>query len=181
MTDKTEQVPEGEEATKITEGVTLGVMENTFSQAQVDAIIKDRLARKDKQFADYDDIKAKADEFDKIEEANKTELEKAQAEIASTRAEADAAIAEAKETVLRSTVIARAAAIGFQDPADAYALIDKTELTEDGIDELLKELAEKKPYMLGKTKPPKLPANNPGANARSEGEDAEARRRRLLG
>jgi len=152
---------------------------NPFTQAQVDAIVKDRLARKDKQFADYDDIKAKAIEFDKLEEANKTELEKAQAEAVTARAEADSAIAEAQSMVLRSAIIAKAAAVGFQDPADAYALIDRADLNDDGIDDALKTLAEKKPYMLGKAKPPKLPPTNPGADAVGDVESEKARRLRL--
>ena len=50
----------------------------TFTQEQVDAIIGDRLARANAKYADYEDLKAKADKFDKMEEANKTERQKAQ-------------------------------------------------------------------------------------------------------
>jgi hypothetical protein len=44
----------------------------TFSQAQVDAIVRDRLKRERDKFADYDDLKSKADEADK----NKSALDK---------------------------------------------------------------------------------------------------------
>ncbi len=45
----------------------------TFTQAELDQIIEKRIAK----FRDYDDMKAKADEYDKVQEAAKTELQKA--------------------------------------------------------------------------------------------------------
>lgn len=47
------------------------------SQADLDRIISDRVARERAKFADYDDLKAAAGRLAEIEEANKTELEKA--------------------------------------------------------------------------------------------------------
>ena len=47
----------------------------TFTQAEVDAIIKKRLARAEKP-SDYDELKAKAAKLDELEEANKSELQK---------------------------------------------------------------------------------------------------------
>lgn len=49
----------------------------TLTQAEVDKIVADRVARERKKFGDYDDLKKKAAEFDKIKESQKTELEKA--------------------------------------------------------------------------------------------------------
>lgn len=46
------------------------------SQEELDRIIQARLDRERKRFADYDDIKAKAEKFAKLEEANKTEAER---------------------------------------------------------------------------------------------------------
>lgn len=51
--------------------------EKTFTQAEVDAIVGDRLKRDRAKYADYDTLKEKADRFDQMEEANKTELQKA--------------------------------------------------------------------------------------------------------
>ena len=48
----------------------------TFTQDEVNEIVKDRLTRERGKFADYDELKRKAAEFDKIEEESKTELEK---------------------------------------------------------------------------------------------------------
>ena len=51
--------------------------ERTFTQAEMDAIIGDRLKRERAKYADYDEVKAKAAKYDEAEEANKTELQKA--------------------------------------------------------------------------------------------------------
>jgi hypothetical protein len=48
----------------------------TFTQADVDRLLADRLARERKKYAGYDDFKKKASELDKLKDANKTELEK---------------------------------------------------------------------------------------------------------
>lgn len=52
---------------------TQGAPEKTFTQADVDRIVTNRLAK----YSDYDTLKAKAEKFDEAEEANKSELEKA--------------------------------------------------------------------------------------------------------
>lgn len=46
----------------------------TFTEADVNRIVANRVAK----YNDYDELKAKADEFDKLEEASKSELQKAQ-------------------------------------------------------------------------------------------------------
>lgn len=61
--------------------------EKTFTQAEVDAIVGDRLKRDRAKYADYDDIKAKAEKFDALEEASKTELQKATERVTSLEAE----------------------------------------------------------------------------------------------
>ena len=49
------------------------------SQEELDRIIQSRLARDRAKFADYDELKKAADRLSQIEEANKTEAEKAAA------------------------------------------------------------------------------------------------------
>ena len=49
----------------------------TFSQAEVDAIVTERRKRDRAKYADYEKLREKAEKFDQLEEANKTELEKA--------------------------------------------------------------------------------------------------------
>ena len=61
----------------------------TFTQEEVNAIVKDRLTRVGAKYADYDALKEKAEKFDQIEEANKTELQKATERADSLQAELD--------------------------------------------------------------------------------------------
>lgn len=69
----------------------------TFTQEQVNSLLAEQKRKHGEKFADYDDLKAKADQFDKLEEQSKTELQKAieRAEAAEKRA----AQFEAKEQV----------------------------------------------------------------------------------
>ena len=64
--------------------------ERTFTQAEMDAIIGDRLARERAKFADYDSLKDKAAKFDKAEEASKSELQKATEKAAALQKQLDA-------------------------------------------------------------------------------------------
>jgi hypothetical protein len=67
--------------------------ENEFkpitSQEDLDKLIGARINKVKSQFADYDDIKTKAAEFDKAQEASKTELEKAAERAAQAERERD--------------------------------------------------------------------------------------------
>lgn len=137
----------------------------TFTQADVDRIVQDRLARvKPSNPADYDDLKAKAAKFDELEAANQTELEKAQA-----RAElAEKAASEAAERVrsmsIRSSIISAATTAGAVDPDAVLAMLGKDAVTygDDGqvtgADEAVKALLESKPYLVGKPAEPAKPA-----------------------
>lgn len=49
---------------------------NTFTQEQLDRIVKERVYRETSKYADYEDLKAKAAKYDELEEAGKSELEK---------------------------------------------------------------------------------------------------------
>ena len=60
------------QGTQTTEGE-----QKTFTQEEVNNIVAERLGRDRQKFADYDELKQKAAEFDKLQEANKTELQKA--------------------------------------------------------------------------------------------------------
>ena len=64
--------------------------EKTFTQAELDKIVQDRLARDRKDRADYDELKKKAEAYDAAVEAAKTDLEKATEKAASLQAKVDA-------------------------------------------------------------------------------------------
>lgn len=72
------------------------------TQADLDRMIADRLARERAKYADYDDLKTKAAEFDKASEAQKSEAQRAL-----ERAEAaEAAAATSQQQLLRYKVAA---------------------------------------------------------------------------
>lgn len=50
--------------------------DRTFTQADVEKIVADRITRERKKYAGYDDLKKKASQFDELQDKNKTELEK---------------------------------------------------------------------------------------------------------
>lgn len=61
--------------------------DKTFTQADVDRLLADRLARERKKFAGYDDLKKKATEFDKLQDAQKTEVEKLNDQLTASQVE----------------------------------------------------------------------------------------------
>lgn len=61
----------------------------TFSQDEVNAIVAERLAREKAKYEGFDELKAKADKYDQLEEANKSELQKASERVASLEAQLD--------------------------------------------------------------------------------------------
>jgi len=86
-----------------TQGVTA---EKTFTQAEMDAIIGERLGRLKAKYADYDELKTKAAKYDEAEEAGKSELQKAVEERDKLKAKLDKLEADAK----RAEQVAKAAA-----------------------------------------------------------------------
>lgn len=118
--------------------------EKKFSQEELDHILSDRLKREREKYADYADLKEKAAKLDEIEEANKTELEKAQELATRAQAERDEALAQADERLIRAAFVAEAAQLNVAHPGDAYMLADLTgvEIAEDGNVTGVKEAVE---------------------------------------
>ena len=76
----------------------------TFTQEEVNAIIDKRYGRLMEKFADYEELKAKAEKFDKIEEESKSELQKATERADSLQTELDQMKKAAKIKALREDV-----------------------------------------------------------------------------
>lgn len=66
----------------------------TFTQAEVDKLVRDRLTRERGKYADYDDLKARAAEADK----GKTQLDKIEAQLAEMTKQAEKS---AREVLIR--------------------------------------------------------------------------------
>lgn len=132
----------------------------TFSQAEVDRIVQERLARaKAKPPADYEDLKAAAAKLAEIEEANSSELEKAQRR-ATEAEEAAKALKEQHSSYQIDTAI-RLAAIEAKaaDPGDVVKLLDRDGVTigDDGqvtgVEDAVKGLLKAKPHLVGQQGP----------------------------
>ena len=108
MPENTEQV----ESTQATAG-------KTFTQAELDAIVGERLGRLKAKYADYDELKQKASAYDEQAEASKSELQKAVEERDRLKSELD----KLKADAARAEAVAKAAAEHGVD-ADLLARMD---------------------------------------------------------
>lgn len=160
--------------------------EKTFTQAEVDEIVQNRVKRATAGFADYDDLKKKVEDFETKESENMTELEKLRKDIDDlgkkfTQSEASRLVAEREKLI-----VSEATKLNFADPLDAVNFISAHTEADQIAGELTK-LAESKPYLLkGEQKKSasnvKIVSTNP-ANVKSVGnqETREERRSRIFG
>lgn len=138
-----------------------GGQAQTFTQEHVDRIVKERLARERAKYEGYDDLKKKAEEYDKLQDEQKSELERERAAREKAEAEAEKARQLARETTIRSAIIAEAARADREkrvaDPEGALAHLtgidsDLLELDADGnpkdIAKAMDSLLEKRPYLV---------------------------------
>lgn len=133
----------------------------TFSQAELDRIVQDRLARERSKYEGFDELKTKAEEYDKYQEAQRSELEKAQTRAEKAEKAAADALAKASAVELRSSLLAEAAKADRKivDPEGALAFLtgvdsELMELDKDGkpvdIAKAMDQLLEKRPYLVAR-------------------------------
>lgn len=145
----------------------------TFTQDEVNDLIAKRLEREKKKFdkfADYDDIKTKAAEYEKqLEEKRLAELSENErlAEIAKKHEEEKQSLAAELEKMRESIKaekirnefiqVASSNHIGYLD--DAFNLADLSAVTIDedgkvvGMEDAIKSLVEHKPFLVAKKQP----------------------------
>ena len=138
-----EQQPEAKEFQAIT------------SQADFDTAIQARIARERAKFSDYDDLKAKAAKLVELEDAQKTEAQKAQERL-------DAAEKRAVELELKATRAEVAAAKGI--PAELLTGSTREEL-EASAEALIKFKGDPQPQRLHIPNEGKSPTNANASNA----------------
>lgn len=137
---------------------TSGSSDKTFSQDQLDAIVKDRLARERAKYEGFEDLKAKAAELDKLKEAGATELEKAQKRAEKAEAASAAALKTANERLLVSSLLTEATKAGVEAHELLLGVVDRSALTvaDDGTvtgtAEAVKAAVAKFPQLVGKAK-----------------------------
>lgn len=150
----------------------------TFTQDDVDRIVRDRLRRERERIAD---LESKAKRWDEFEQSQKSELELAQERLAQSEARAAALESQFRDAMVRNEIVSSATYAGFMNPQDAIRMIeDYGTITFDdsgkpvGIKEAVEALAKDKPYLLrqtpaatsriGATNPATSVTNTPGAD-----------------
>ena len=158
--------------------------EKTFTQAELDEIIGKKIGKLKSRYADYDEIKTKASEYEaKLEEQRLAELsekeraeelvKKFEEEKKALEAQLDAIKAQAEQEKIRNefTKVASSAGITYLD--DALALSDLSAVSiEDGkvvgVDDVVKALVENKPFLVGKAQPKPIGEATNNAQARPD-------------
>ncbi len=141
--------------------------ERRFTQAEVERLITERLAREAKKYADYDKTKA---ELKRLQEASKSDTDRLQETVNDLTAKFAEAENRAKANLVKSAIVAAAARLDFNDPQDAYRLLDagSLEVEDDGavkgLDAILQKLLADKPY-LRKQAVSRTSPTNPAATA----------------
>src|SRR3990172_9547711 len=133
--------------------------DRTFTQAEIDSIVKDRLKREREKYQDYDTLKSAADELARIKESQLSETEKLTKKLAELEAAKTQAESRTRDTLIRSAVVAEAAKLNFWNPEQAHKLIDMSTLTiadngeVEGAAEAVKALAESQKYLIKSSSP----------------------------
>lgn len=140
----------------------------TFTQEELDKIVADRLARERKKaekYSDYDDIKSKLSEQERLAEAAKKHEEEKQAlasELEKVRGEIQ------KERITNEFIKAATGKVAYVDAA--LKLVDlSTVKVEDGkvtgMDEVVENLLKANPFLANKPQQPVGGSTNPSGDS----------------
>lgn len=159
----------------------------TFTQEEVNRFLAEEKKKVRGQYADYEDLKAKAVKLTEIEQAQMTEAQKLQAQLeAAQKAIAQAeqqrleAEAASKQERLYSKIISEAAKLNFEDAEDAYFRLRDSVKEVEEVAEAVKSLAEQKKYLIKKHSTP-LSAFDPAAQGQPARDTDAQRRARIYG
>jgi hypothetical protein len=129
------------------------------SQEDLNRIIAERVSREKAKYADYADLRAKAGKYDELEEANRSEIERA-----TSRAEAaERELAESRTEALRLSIIAR-----HQIPADYH------EFVVGGSEEDIEAKAQKVLALIPDNTPSPFPKADPSQGPKGAGKTSNA-------
>jgi hypothetical protein len=135
-----------------------------MTQEEVDRVVAQRLARDRKEveqkLSAFDEMKAKAEQFDELQAEQKTELEKLIERAEKAEREREEIAKRADQQAIRSALVAEASRQGAIDPDDVVALLASESFTIDpesgkveDADERVKALVESKPHLFGSRTP----------------------------
>jgi len=153
----------------------------SFTQDEVNQLLAAEKRRIQGKYEGFDGLKAKAAEFDKLQEANASELEKA-VKAADAAARADVT-AKTNARLVGAEIKAAAAHLAFHDPLDAVlrlqgeiatvAVDEHGDVDTDAVKALVEKLATEKPHLVRTdTRPQPLPGQGLHTPSRNSGRDA---------
>ena len=121
------------------------------SQEELDRVLSERLRRERAKFADYAQLRQKAEEFDRLTEAQKTEAERLTARLTEAEQRVQSLRDRVRERSLRSTVVELSNKLGIVDAEVAMALLGGVEYDDEdapvGVEERLRDLIKAKPFL----------------------------------
>lgn len=150
------------------ENVTASDEVKTFTQSEVDNLIKARMERATKKYSDYQELKQSAVELSELKAAQMSELEKAQTEAQSSAARVLELETQLRDRTVGSALREAATKHGAVDANAAVKLAEiEVELSDEGtiltdVDSAMSEFLQAHPYLLGNTES-STPANIPDA------------------
>jgi len=123
-----------------------------YTKAELDGIRNKAVAQARREYADYGDLKATAEEYDKLQESTRSNEDKLRGAHDRAVRERDAALTRANQSIIRSAIIAAASRLGVVDPEAVAALLPQSEIVLEGdevigVDEAVEALLAKKPYL----------------------------------
>lgn len=159
--------------------------EKTFTQAELNKFLAEERRKEREKHADYDALRAAADELKSIKDAQLSETEKLQKKLTEIQQQADAATRLANERLVRQAIVTQASKLNFADPDDAYDKLKTTQFEIEGdnvkgIEEAVKALAERSKHLL-KNSNPALSSFNPAGGNESVLETDAQKRARIYG
>lgn len=162
----------------------------TFTQAELDAILKERLDREHKKFADYSDLKKKASKLDEIEREQMDEVERLKLERDEARQLAQTAQQQAEQQAISNALLSAITSyqtekgLGFRKDAvtAALRLVDLSAVslegdTVGGVEDAVSKLVTDHGFLL---ETPKTSQTSPTNPARTEPKGTTDKERQAL-
>ena len=156
-----------------------GAAGKTFTQAELDQVIADRLTREKAKYADYADMKRAKEELDALKASQMTDQEKLKADLAAAQSKGEKAMTTANARLISAELKLAAASAGI--PADrltaALKLADGGTVTvgEDGTvtgaAEAIKACVDANPFLIANVQGVvNLPGGGQGASSEKDPE-----------
>lgn len=128
-----------------------------FTQADVDRIVQERIARERAKFAGYDELKARAAKADELEQAQLTELDRERTKTAALEKQLTESESKTSDHARRLAVFQAAAApiklgdreVRFTNPTDALAFLpaDLDASDSKAVGAALQNVLNERPYL----------------------------------